>query len=114
MATSRFNIFALSVISLLAPLGGSVAQTDKPWIVGEVAPLTGPVATVGTRLNKAVKMWADDVNAKGGINGRKIDLRTCNDENRPDKAVACTRDLIDQGAVIIFGDTLTASLRAMM
>jgi branched-chain amino acid transport system substrate-binding protein len=114
MSTSRFNIFALSVISLLAPLGGAVAQTDKPWIIGEVAPLTGPVATVGTRLSKAVKMWADDVNAKGGIKGRKIDLRSCNDENRPDKAVACTRDFIDQGAVIIFGDTLTASLRAMM
>ena len=65
MSTSRLNIFALSVISLLAPLGGAVAQTDKPWIIGEVAPLTGPVATVGTRLNKAVKMWADDVNAKG-------------------------------------------------
>jgi branched-chain amino acid transport system substrate-binding protein len=114
MSAIRFGTLALSAFSLLAPLGGAAAQTDKPWIIGEVAPLTGPAATVGTRLNKAAKMWADEVNAKGGINGRRIDHRVCNDENRPEKAVACTRDFIDQGAVIIFGNSLTASLRAML
>ena len=58
-------------------------------------------------------MWADDLNAKGGINGRKIELVTCNDEARPEKAVACLRDMQDKGAVMIFGNSLTASLRAM-
>jgi branched-chain amino acid transport system substrate-binding protein len=114
MFAFRFGNFALSVFALMVPLGGAAAQTDKPWIIGEVAPLTGPAATVGTRLNKAAKMWVDEVNAKGGINGRRIDHRVCNDENRPEKAVACTRDFIDQGAVIIFGNSLTASLRAML
>jgi branched-chain amino acid transport system substrate-binding protein len=114
MSTNRVGKFALSVFALLVPLSDAVAQADKPWIVGEVAPLTGPVATVGARLNKAVKLWVEEVNAKGGINGRKIDHRVCNDENRPEKAVSCTRDFIDQGAVIILGNTLTASLRAML
>jgi ABC-type branched-subunit amino acid transport system substrate-binding protein len=114
MFAFRFGNFALSVFALMVPLGGAAAQTDKPWIIGEVAPLTGPAATVGTRLNKAAKMWVDEVNVKGGINGRRIDHRVCNDENRPEKAVACTRDFIDQGAVIIFGNSLTASLRAML
>ena len=89
------------------------AQTGKPIFIGEVAPLTGPAATVGTRLNKASKMWADEMNAKGGINGRKIELATCNDEGRPDKAAACLRDFQEKGAVMIFGNSLTASLRAM-
>jgi branched-chain amino acid transport system substrate-binding protein len=89
------------------------AQTGKPIFIGEVAPLTGPAATVGTRLNRASKMWADDVNAKGGIKGRKIELVTCNDEARPEKAVACLRDFEEKGAVMIFGNSLTASLRAM-
>jgi branched-chain amino acid transport system substrate-binding protein len=111
---STFGKFALFAFALLGPLGHAAAQTDKPWIIGEVAPMSGPAATVGTRLNKSAKMWVDEVNASGGINGRKIDHRVCNDENRPEKAVACTRDFIDQGAVIIFGNSLTASLRAMM
>jgi branched-chain amino acid transport system substrate-binding protein len=90
----------------------AIAQ-EKTWLIGEVAPLTGPAATVGTRLSNVAKMWAEEVNAKGGINGRKIELVTCNDENRPEKAVACARDMIDRGAVMIFGNSLTASLRAM-
>jgi branched-chain amino acid transport system substrate-binding protein len=114
MLASRLGNLALPIFVLLAPVGGASAQSEQPWIIGEVAPLTGPVATVGTRLNKAAKMWVDEVNAAGGIKGRKIDHRVCNDENRPEKAVACTRDFIDQGAVIIFGNTLTASLRAML
>ena len=71
MSATEFRSLALCAFAVLAPLGDAVAQTDKSWIVGEVAPLTGPAATVGTRLNKAVKMWVDDVNAKGGINGRR-------------------------------------------
>ena len=93
---------------------GAHAQSGRPLLIGEVAPLTGPAATVGTRLSKAAKMWADDVNAKGGINGRKIELVTCNDEARPEKAVACMRDLQEKGAVMILGNSLTASLRAML
>jgi ABC-type branched-subunit amino acid transport system substrate-binding protein len=85
----RSAIFLLLAVGTLA----AHAQSGRPILIGEVAPLTGPAATVGTRLNKASKMWADDVNAKGGINGRKIELVTCNDEARPEKAVACLRDM---------------------
>src|SRR6266850_2439453 len=98
---------------LIAAASAAHAQAGRPIVISEVAPLTGPAATVGTRLNKVAKMWAEDLNAKGGINGRKIELITCNDENRPEKAVACLRDAQDKGAVMIFGNTLTASLRAM-
>src|SRR5947207_11663891 len=103
---------ALAILALAATASAH-AQTGKPIFIGEVAPLTGPAATVGTRLNKASKMWADDLNAKGGINGRKIELVTCNDEARPEKAVACLRDMQEKGAVMILGNSLTASLRAM-
>src|SRR5438105_12640961 len=105
----RSAIFLLLAAGTLA----AHAQSGRPILIGEVAPLTGPAATVGTRLNKASKMWAEDINAKGGINGRKIELVTCNDEARPEKAVACLRDMQDKGAVMIFGNSLTASLRAM-
>ena len=103
----------LLAFGALAATACAYAQSGRPILIGEVAPLTGPAATVGTRLNKASKMWADDVNAKGGINGRRIELVTCNDEGRPDKAAACLRDFQEKGAVMIFGNSLTASLRAM-
>jgi branched-chain amino acid transport system substrate-binding protein len=107
---SAFALMAAAAI--LLPAEGR-AEAAKTWVVGEVAPLTGPVATVGVRLHNVVTMWAEDVNAKGGIKGRKIELISCNDEAKPEKAVACTRDIMDKKAVMILGDTLTASLHAM-
>src|SRR3954464_11514549 len=91
--------------TLLLCAAGSIQAQSGPILIGEVAPLTGPAATVGTRLNKSSKMWADEVNAKGGINGRKIELVTCNDEGRPDKATACMRDFQEKGAAMIFGNS---------
>jgi branched-chain amino acid transport system substrate-binding protein len=58
-------------------------------------------------------MWADEVNARGGIKGKKVRLVTCNDEGRPDKAVACTRDAVRDGASLVLAHSLTASLKAM-
>jgi branched-chain amino acid transport system substrate-binding protein len=110
MKTFRFS---LAVITALAGGGPVLAQTSADWLVVEVAPLTGPASTVGTRLNKSTKMWADEVNDRGGIKGKKIRLVTCNDEGRPEKAVACTRDAVRDGAAIVLAHSLTASLRAM-
>ena len=107
------RLLAIAASAALALPGAAAAQSDQVWRIGEVACLTGPAATLGTRLNKVTKMWAEDINAKGGIAGRKIELMTCNDENRAEKAVACARDMIDKGAVMILGNTLTASLLAM-
>jgi branched-chain amino acid transport system substrate-binding protein len=105
--------FSLAAIAVLAAGGSVFAQTSADWLVVEVAPLTGPASTVGTRLNKSSKMWADEVNERGGIKGKKINLITCNDEGRPEKAVACTRDAVRDGAALVLAHSLTASLRAM-
>ncbi len=91
------------------------AQTPaSPIIVGEVTPLTGPAATVGTRLNQVNRLWADDLNRRGGINGRRIELITCNDESRPERAASCTRDLIEKGTSLFLLNALTAGVRASM
>jgi branched-chain amino acid transport system substrate-binding protein len=104
---------SLAITATLAAGTPAFAQSSADWLITEVAPLTGPASTVGTRLNKSVKMWVDEVNARGGIKGKKVRLVTCNDEGRPEKAVACTRDAVRDGAALVLGHGLTASLRAM-
>jgi branched-chain amino acid transport system substrate-binding protein len=98
---------ALVVVSLVA---AASAQSNAPWVIGEIAPLSGPAATVGIRLNQATKMWADDVNKAGGIAGRKIELITCDDAARPEKAVSCARDLFSKKPVFLLNNSLTASI----
>lgn len=105
---------AIQAVAILALPCISQAQQEKPFIIGEIAPLSGPAATVGTRLNQVARMWAEDLNARGGINGRKIELITCNDEGRPEKAVTCARDLIHKGSILLINDSLAPSILATM
>jgi branched-chain amino acid transport system substrate-binding protein len=109
------SVFYTAVKTAVIALPGmAYAQQGGTLIIGEIAPLSGPAATVGARLNQVAKMWAEDVNKRGGINGRKVELITCNDEGRPEKAVTCARDLIAKGSVLLVNDSLTASIRATM
>ena len=43
------------------------------------------------------------INAAGGINGRKIELRSLDDGYEPDRAAANTKKLIDDGVFLLFG-----------
>lgn len=57
---------------------GSFAQqqgvTDTEIVVGDILPLTGPPALLGVAHNIGVKLAVAEVNAAGGINGRKVRL----------------------------------------
>jgi ABC-type branched-chain amino acid transport systems, periplasmic component len=111
MNAFKYSIALAAMVAAVLP-GQAAAQTSKPWLIGQVVSLTGPAASVGNALDKVAKMWVEEVNAAGGIKGRKVEMTTCNEESKAEKAVACAREMIDNGAVIIIGNTLTASLRA--
>ena len=91
----------------------ALAQSNQPWLIGIVEPLSGPLATEGSRRDKVNKMWAEQINAQGGIAGRKVELVICNDEGRPEKSVACARDMLDKRVTMIFSNSPTASSRAI-
>src|SRR5436305_6447525 len=100
MQTCLTWVLALGALAGSGLLWPAATQDAPPLVIAEVAPLTGIYSTVGTRLSRPAKMWADDVNRRGGIRGRKLRLLTCNDESKPEKSVACARDALREGAVI--------------
>lgn len=103
----------LTAVGLMSLFATASAQSNDTWVIGEIAPLTGPAATVGIRLNQATKMWVDEVNKAGGIAGRKVELITCDDAARPEKAVSCARDLFPKRPVFLLNNSLTASILAV-
>jgi branched-chain amino acid transport system substrate-binding protein len=108
------SLTRIAGIALLAGLTAGTAQAADPWIIGMIAPTTGPLTTVGLRQLSAVQWWEQDVNAKGGIRGRKVQIVHCNDEGSPEKAVTCARDLIDKKSVLILNSSVTGPIRATM
>ena len=112
MRAYRILLTVIAAMALL-PAGEIAAQSNQPWLIGIVEPLSGPLATEGGRRDKVNKMWAEQINAQGGIAGRKLELLICNDEARPEKSVACARDMLDKRVTMILSNSPTASSRAI-
>lgn len=79
MKTTPLNTKILaSVLVLLLFLGcttGQVIKTDKESIkIGAILMLTGDLAMIGQEMQRGIELAVDDINTRGGVNGRKIDV----------------------------------------
>ncbi len=100
---------------LLAVFAGSGAAAGDPGVtatsvlVGGTVPLTGEAAAFGS-VGPGAKAYLDYVNAKGGVNGRKIEYRFYDDAYNPALTVQQTRRLVEQDHVLaIFNSVGTAN-----
>lgn len=78
------------------------AQTNK-IILGQSAAFSGPAAQLGIQFHQGAKLWFDQLNARGGIAGRSIEIKTLDDGYEPDRCAANTQALIDEDVFALFG-----------
>lgn len=87
----------------VAGLGvGAWAQPAK-IVLGQSAALSGPAAALGTQFRIGAMLQFDRVNARGGINGRNIELQSVDDGYEPDRCKANTEKLLKDGVFALFG-----------
>lgn len=111
MTIRNFMIGATSAIAVT--LSAGIARAAPPIRFGVQAPITGPYADEGQGIEKAVKLLADQQNAKGGLLGRKIQVKVCDDEGKASQAAICARQLVDAGVIAVIGSyTSGAALAA--
>ena len=90
--------------------GGTTAGGNGDILVGEYGSLTGPQATFGQSNHNGVMMAADEINAAGGVNGRKIKVLTEDDQSKPEEAANAVTKLISQNNVsAILGEVASSS-----
>ena len=96
----KFNIqktlVNASLLAAFAVSGAAWAQNVKIAVAG---PMTGGAASYGEEMKKGAQMAADDINAAGGINGKKIELVWGDDACEPKQAVAVASRLIEKDKV---------------
>jgi branched-chain amino acid transport system substrate-binding protein len=94
----RMIVWALlaAVAVLAMPLAG---ETQVIKIAAGV-PLTGPLAKQGQEVANAVKLAAEQWNAKGGVLGRKIEVLEADDQGNPQVGVAAAEKVAADGAVV--------------
>lgn len=98
------------VFSLFLALVGIAAAraepgvTDREILIGQSAALSGPAAGLGSEMRSGAQLYFEQVNAAGGINGRKIRLLSVDDGYEPERTAANTRSLIEGEKVFaLFG-----------
>lgn len=84
------GLLALS-LALVAPLHAQ----QPPLKIGFGMSLTGPLAGNGKAALIAMQIWAEDVNAKGGILGRKVELVYYDDQTNPSTVPSIYNKLLD-------------------
>ena len=95
----------LSILAGAASLTGlsSVRAQSSKIILGQSAAFTGPAAQLGIQFHQGAKIWFDQVNARGGVDGRSIEIKMMDDGYEPDRCAENTRKLIDQDVFALFG-----------
>ena len=71
------------------------AQAQQPLKIGFGMSLTGPLAGNGKAALISMQIWAEDVNAKGGILGRKVELVYYDDQTNPSTVPSIYNKLLD-------------------
>lgn len=89
---------------VLACTGWVCAQgvTDGAIVLGQTLSLQGGKNAYGVAAAEGMKLYFDQVNAAGGVFGRKIVTRILDDEAKADKAEANARELVDAGVFLLF------------
>jgi branched-chain amino acid transport system substrate-binding protein len=97
------KLLALTALALFA-LGASAQETIK---VGVITDKVGPAKPYAEPATEGIVFGADELNRKGGVLGRKIELLIEDDQGRPDISAAMARKLVDAGVVFILSVSLT-------
>jgi branched-chain amino acid transport system substrate-binding protein len=96
-------------------LPGAMAQETGDIKIGQSTHLTGPLAPSFLPVLKGQALAFDEINRKGGINGRPIKLVLLDDAYDPKKAIENTNKLIDDEKVVgLFGYASTANVAAVL
>ena len=104
----------LAVVAALASLisGAALAQSTVK-IVG-LYELSGAGATAGTNFKNGVEMAAKEINAGGGMLGKKIELAAYDTQSQPGVAKGLAKRAVDEGAYVVMGPVFSGSIIVSM
>jgi branched-chain amino acid transport system substrate-binding protein len=113
---NRRDVFGwATAIALLGLTSGAYAQEAPPIKIGMSMPQTGGLAGGGKASLLGIEIWRDDVNAKGGLLGRKVELVVYDDKSSASETPALYAKLLDVDKVdLVFAPYATVPTAPIM
>jgi branched-chain amino acid transport system substrate-binding protein len=104
-------LLAIAVLAIISAVSGGAFAADGIK-VGVLLPLTGAQAKFGEIEKKSYEMAAEEINAKGGVNGKKIELLFEDDTGKPDVGRSGVEKLISREKVPVITGGYSSSVTA--
>ncbi|TMM12111.1 MAG: amino acid ABC transporter substrate-binding protein, partial [Actinobacteria bacterium] len=100
----RIALLAVTAAALvLAATAAARTHAGSPIVIGWAHDSTGPMAPFDGPALAAAQIRVAQINAKGGVNGHQLVIKTCDTQgDKPAVSKACADKLISQGANVIF------------
>jgi branched-chain amino acid transport system substrate-binding protein len=111
MKTKSVAFTAALTFALMLPGSGMAGDTIKLGVAGAHS---GDLASYGLPTVNAVRLVVDEVNAKGGINGKKVELLIEDDMCKPEIATNSATKLVSQGAEVVLGHICSGATKAAL
>jgi branched-chain amino acid transport system substrate-binding protein len=108
------GVACMSAALLAACSSQSGSGSGSSYTFGVLVSQTGSASQLGVGEAQGAQLAADQINAKGGVNGRKIVIKVEDDQTLPDQDVALARGLIRDKVTAILGPSVTAGCAALM
>lgn len=100
--------WSFSLVSLALVLA-ACGRGSGPVRIGIAGPFND---SVGAPMQRAAELAAAEINAKGGIGGRKLELVLRSDYGEPDSAVSVAQALVDSGVIAVVGHVYSGTTLA--
>lgn len=95
--------------------GGTNTAAAEPYRLGAVLDISGPASSLGVPERNTLQMLADELNAKGGINGHPLELTILDTKTNETEAVLAIKKLIENEKVVaVLGASTSGSSMAML
>jgi len=102
------NVLSAAVSAVILSLGG-LAHAEETIKIAVAGPITGPVAQYGDMQMSGAQMAVAQINAKGGVNGKKLEAVLIDDVCEPKQAVAVANQIVNQKIKYVVGHLCSGS-----
>ena len=93
-----WNSLGVALLAMVAGFGAPLQAQEI--VIGQVAPLTGVLASTGKQMVVGGRIYFEHINAKGGINGAKLKVLVADDGYKVDETVKQTREMLARPEVV--------------
>jgi branched-chain amino acid transport system substrate-binding protein len=109
--TTLAQFLAAAFVATVLAAPAFAADTIKLGVAG---PHTGDLAPYGVPTKEAAEMVVAEINAKGGINGKQVELMVADDQCKPEIATNVATKLVSEGVNIVIGHVCSGATKAAM